>query len=299
MKAKITGENEERVGLYVDDNSGAEHWLEMEFDGEIKYHECEAYPDKASNRTTEGNEHNNQARRFSKWHVYRERGYNTLDPSNNPDSILAALIAIARLDESEFTDYFGDIERQIESHYDGSTVNLPFDNADEDDVIVYRKDVYVTPDPTDFDPPVLEQYLGRFQGDSDSQAVPSKDTLNRDTFDALDFEIEAISDMHYLHTDGLGNEQTKRGTEPLDREPNATIELVPFDPDEIDSFHHYVVSHLAYQIRDCFLRMGLKPPVAFRQTGWGKYRSFHEQKFCPQYENYWNAEADIQSWEPK
>jgi hypothetical protein len=299
MKAVITGENEERAGVNLRDNNDVEHIIEMEFDGEIKYHECEAYDDKAANRAPDENEYSEQTRRYAKWHVYRERGYDTLAAGNNPDQILAALIAIARLSQGGFAEHFGDLQRQVESHYDGSSVDLPFPNADPDDVLVYRKDVYVQPDPTEFEPPVLEQYLGHFEGDSDSPVIPSKDALNWSEFDRLNFEIEAVSEMHYLHMDGPGSEQTKRGSDPLDRDPDATIELVPFDPAEIDSFHHYVVSHLAYQIRDCFLMMGVKPPVAFQQAGWGKYRAFHRQKFRPQYENYWDATAEIDSWEPK
>ncbi|WP_363463287.1 hypothetical protein [Halogeometricum borinquense] len=271
----------------------------MFHDGEITYHDQDGYLHKAAKRSDAGNEHVNQARRYAKWHVYREQGYNTVPPAENPDRILAALIAIARLPEDSFNDYFSDLQAQIESHYDGSEVELPFPDADPDDVLVYRKDVYVQPDPTEFEPPVLDQYLGHFEGESDSPVMPSKETLDSTEFDVLNFGIEAVSDMHYLHMDGPGSEQTKRSTDPLDRKPDATIELVPFDPAEIDSFHHYVVSHLAYQIRDCFLLMGVTPPVAFRKQGWGKYRAFHRQKFRPQYENYWDATADIQSWEPK
>jgi len=299
MYAEIKKETDGGFGLLVTDNGSVEHKIGVCYDGTIDGHLQDGYPDKAAERTTENNEYVNQARRFAKWHVYRERGYDTLPPGDNPDRILAALIAIARMDESTFDSQFGDLQRQITSHYDGSTVDLPFEDADPDDMIVYRKDVYVTPDPTTFDPPVADQYLGQFEGESDSPAVSSNDTLTREAFADLDFDIEAVSGMHYLHTDGLGTEQTERGADPLDRDPDATIELVPFDPAEIDAFHHYAVSHLAYQIRDCFLRMGLKPPVAFRKSGWGKYRAFHEQKFSPQYENYWDAEETIQSWQPK
>ncbi|WP_026190378.1 hypothetical protein [Halomicrobium katesii] len=299
MDAMITGEDEGGVGLSIIDNNDVENLISVDFDGEITYHEQDGYPDNVSKRTDAGNEHVSQARRFAKWHVYRERGYDTLDAGNNPDRILASLLALARLSEAEFDEHFGDLQRQIESHYDGSTVDLPFPDADPDDVIVYRKDVYVQPDPTGYEPPLLEQYLGHFDGESDSPVMPAKDTLDTSEFDALEAEIEAVSAMHYLHTDGLGNEQTERGEDPLERESDATIELVPFDPEEIGSFHHYVVSHLAYQIRDGFLLMGVKPPVAFRKAGWGKYRAFHRQKFKPQYENYWDATATIQSWEPK
>ncbi|MEZ3114909.1 hypothetical protein RYH80_03125 [Halobaculum sp. MBLA0147] len=298
MDSVITGEGDDIVGQSVIDNNSVEHLIDIRSDGEILAHEQKKYSDAPTERTDEENEHVNQTRRYAKWHAYRERGYDTLDSTNNPDRLLAALIALARLDETTFAEQFGDLRRQVESHYDDGPVELPFPDADPDDVLVYRKDVYVQPDPVTFEPPVLEQYLGRFAGDSDTPAVPSKDSLDPDTVDALDFQVEAVSGLHSLHVDAPGSEQTTSVDDPLDREPDARIELVPFDPAEIDSFHHYVVSHLAYQIRDCFLRMGITPPTAFRTPGWGKYRAFHEQKFRPQYENYWDATADIDSWEP-
>ncbi|MDS0260494.1 hypothetical protein NDI56_13900 [Haloarcula sp. S1CR25-12] len=222
-----------------------------------------------------------------------------MPPTSNPDRIAATLAAVVSLSESEFTELFGDLQAQIESHGDGQTVELPFDDVDPDDPLVYSKDIYLRQDPTEFDPPVLDQFLGRFEGDSDSPAIPDKETLATDTFDALDFDIEAVSGLHYIHNDGLGSDRTVRGEDPLERDPDATIELMAFDPAEIESFHHYVVSHLAYQIRDCFLLMGLKPPVGFRAQGWGKYDGFTNQKFCPQYQNYWSSEATITSWQPE
>jgi hypothetical protein len=298
MKATIGGEDEEGCGIEVVDNAGIEHWIEIKYGpSEISHHGQDGYPDEPSKRDEESHEHVNQARRYARWHVYRERGFDTLPAGSNPDRILATLLAIARLSATQFDAQFGDLRRHIESHYDGGPVELPFPDADPDDVIVYRKDVFVEPDPTTFDPPVLDQFLGRMSGDSDSPEIPSKDTLDAETFDNLDFTVEAVSDLQYLHYKD-GTEQTVTADSPLDREPDATVELLPFDPDEVDSFHHYVVSHLAFQIRDCFLRMGVEPPIAFRKTGWGMYRAFHAQKFCPQYENYWDPNTDIDSWEP-
>ncbi|ELZ18353.1 hypothetical protein C478_01805 [Natrinema thermotolerans DSM 11552] len=210
---------------------------------------------------------------------------------------MAALLGIAMLSETAFDEQFGDLEEHLQRHYDGSTVDLPFPDADPDDAIVYQKDVYLEPDPIKLEPPVLEQFLGRFEGDPDSPALDDGDIL-LDQMDDLEFEIEAVSGIHTLHNDGQGTEQTDYGEQPLDREPDVRIELMAFDPASVDSFQHYIVSHLAYQIRDRFLLMGVKPPVPFRAQGWGTYEGFQCQKFCSLYDEYWSSEATIQSWEP-
>ncbi|WP_222920475.1 hypothetical protein [Natrinema sp. SYSU A 869] len=62
----------------------------------------------------------------------------------------------------------------IHRHYNGSPVDLPFPDADPDDAIVYQKDVYL-------EPPVLEQFLGRFEGDADSPALDNSDSSTTPT----------------------------------------------------------------------------------------------------------------------
>ncbi|WP_074795680.1 hypothetical protein [Haloferax larsenii] len=298
MDGLITGENDERVGLSVIDNEDAEHLIEMEFDGTIKHHQSESYADNPALRTREECERVDQARRFARWHVYRERGYDTVPPTENPDRLLAGLLGITMLSEAEFDEYFGDLEDQLHDHYDGSSVNLPFPNADPDDAIIYQKDVYLTPDPTEFEPPVLDQYLARFDGEPDSPVTDGIRDIEPDGMNDLTFEVEAVSEMHILHNDGQGSEQVYHGDQPLDRDPDVRVELMAFDPASVDSFHQYVVSNLAYQIRDRFLLMGVKPPVAFRTQGWGSYEGFQCQKFCSLYEEYWSTEDTITSWEP-
>lgn len=298
MKAAIGDEDENGVGLRILDNNGVSHGIHVAFDGEITYHEQDGYADRGINRTREETEYGSQARRFAKWHVYRERGYETLPRRENPDSILAGLLAITHLSADRFEEYFGDVEAQLRSHYDGSSVDLPFEGVDPDDPIVYRKDLYLQPDPLTFDPPVLDQFRARFDGDSDSPVVPDAGEVAVETLEDLAFDVEAVSETHVLHTDGQGNEQVSRGEQPLEREPDARVELMAFDLDEIDSFQHYVVSNLAYQIRDRFLLLGVKPPLAFRARGWGSYDGFVAQKFCDLYEDYWSSEATISSWEP-
>jgi len=300
MQGKIVGENEDGIGVDVVDNNDITHQITIgKDDWDIIYHEQDGYPDHPAKRTDAGNEHVSQARRHAKWHVYRERGYDTVPSTENPDRILAALSALTELSEAEFIEQFSDLSAQVRSHFDGSTVDLPFKGVDPSEILVYQKDIYVQPDPTEFDPPVLDQFLSRLSGESDSAVAASKDEISLASQQALDFEIEAVSDLHYVHNDGQGTEQVDRPEPPLDREPDARVELMPVDPAEFESFQHYVVSHLAYQIRDCCLRMGEKPPVAFRSTGWGQYRAFIDQKLCPLYENYWDATAQIDSWSPE
>jgi hypothetical protein len=298
MKAVITGETDERVGVNLLDNAGAEHLVEIGFDGELLGYDPLEYPDNSLKATKEEKEHVHQTQRYTRWYVYRERGYETLPRRENPDCILAALLAVATLSESEFDEQFGDLEAQIQSHYDGSTVETPLTGVNLDGAIVYEKDLYLSPDPTDVEPSVLAQFRDRFEGESDSQAVPSSDELPLDSRESLAFELEAVSEMHHLAYDGLQLDQSTYGDRPLDRKPDATVELMPFDPDEIDSFHHYVVSHLAYQIRDYFVLSGLTPPKPFRAPGWGTFEAFMKQRYYPQYENYWDATASIDSWEP-
>ena len=299
MDAEIEGEDGEYLKIYVSDNTGAEHDLTVEIESAgIPYHKCDAYDNNPSLRTREECERVDQTRRFARWHVYRERGYDTVPPRENPDRLMAALLAINRLDESTFTDYFGELEARLASHYDGSSVELPFPEADPDDPIIYQQDVYLEPDPIEFEPPVLEQFLARFEGEPDSPLESEAAEIAIEELDSLAFDIEAVSDIHVLYNDGRGTEKVEYGADPLEREPDARLEIMAFDVTALHSFQHFVVSHLAYQIRDHFLLMGVKPPVAFRAQGWGTYEGFQCQKFCDLYEDYWSSEATVSSWEP-
>ena len=109
MNANITGENDERVGLYVTDNNDVEHWIEMEFDGEIKYHEQDGYPDDPDDRTGDGNEHVNQARRYAKYYVYQERGYDTLPWDLDYERFQTVQGTLEELSTGDIEEYFGDL----------------------------------------------------------------------------------------------------------------------------------------------------------------------------------------------
>jgi hypothetical protein len=300
MDAIVTGETDSLLGLSIVDNNDVEHIIDVHKDsGEVTGHDQDKYSEDPSTQTNTEAEYIMQARRYAKWYAYRERGYDTVSPADNPDRILAALLAVLATPEETFQSEFDDIETQIASHYDDRLeLELPFSNAEPSDVLVYQKDLYVRPDPTSFDPPVLDQYLARFPDDSDPTSILPPHNLDEEMFDKLGFEFEAISEMYTLHNDGQGNEQAEPAPAPLQRESDARVELIPFDPSEIGVFQHYVASHLLFQIRDCFLWMGQIPPKLFRLQGHGKYRGTLIQQACEQYEKYCDPTASIDSWEP-
>ncbi|WP_226480882.1 hypothetical protein [Natrinema amylolyticum] len=292
MESTIVNENDEGIAVDATDNNDILHELSLEKGSwKIVYHQQDGYADDPTLRTKEETEHGNQARWLAKWHVYRERGYDTLTPYENPDRILATILALLELPDVMIDHYFGDLQAKLRNHQNGSSVDLPFDDADPDDIIVYRKDVWLEPDPTDADPPLLEQFC--------EYVSDPLDTLEDILGDGPDpresmpnYEIEAVSDIHYLHSDGL-TRQTHWNDQPLEREPDARIELMPVDTDVFDSFQTFLASHLAHQIRDCYLLMGCEPPEPFQTRGLGKHDAMVKQQLMDMYDVYYVVNESI------
>ena len=290
MDGNITGENDERVGLYVDDNNGVEHWIEIEFDGEIKYHEQDGYSDDASKRTKNENEHNNQARRYAKYYLYEERGYDTVDNAANPDYINAVRHAIADLSAAEFKQYFGPLHQQIRSHHDDSAERLVAHppGVRAADSVVYEPDVYLGVDLEDEAIEETAKTVAEIYGLDLEAATESTVTeastqeisewkevgqhvIELSNSEAVPLEIAAVSGIHIGYPDSNGEHTVHRADDPVDRQPDATIELLPADPGSIFEFREYLDHHLRCQIRDCFAGMGLLPPEPFQTIGFGKF----------------------------
>ncbi len=233
MKAVITGENDERIGVNLLDNNGAEHGIEMEFDGEIKHHQCDEYAARARERTSEENEHNNQARRFAKYYVFAERGYDTVEHVDNPTYIDAVRRAIGDLSDAEFERYFGALHKQLQSHQE--TVERPVDlpaDVRSPDAVVYEQDIYLGIDLGD------EQVSDRVHGlanahglslenQSDVQPVSELSDSDIDRWKAVgddlvdiadregldpDLTISAVSGIHVGYPDARGKHQSRQQT---------------------------------------------------------------------------------------
>lgn len=193
-------------------------------------------------------------------------------------------MALLELPEMMVDHYFGDLRDALRRHQNGSPIDLPFEDADPDDIIVYRKDIWLESDPTAADPPVLEQFCEYV-----SEPLEKLDQILGDGPDPRqsmpDYEIEAVSDVHYLHSDGR-TKQTHRTDPPLEREPDARIELLPVDADVFDSFQTFLASHLVHQVRDCYLQMGCEPPEPFQTRGLGKHDAMVKQQLMDMYDVY-------------
>ena len=312
MDGLITGKNDERVGLSVIDNNNAEHLIEMEFDGEIKHHTCEEYANKAINRTEEENEHSNQARRFARYYVYTQRGYDTVPPAEHPVRIDAVRTAISELDLDEFETLFGDLYEQLNyeiGNRDTPAIDLP---AESTEPSIFSKNIYLGIDPlqTDLGETLAAEHglrINQSAADVDLSEV-SADELDqwceftgeftaRVIGDEVDLReaiyVDHASDLYVQYPDGPDIVAADDHLNGPDRAPDTVIELLAIDPESLEQFKTFLDHYLKCQIRDSFVEMGVHPPEPFRVLGMGRFMStwrYDNIEFYPAFHNP-NSEA--------
>lgn len=279
MDAIITGESE-RIGLSVIDNNDVEHLIEIDENGEIKYHEQDGYPDTGANRTNEESEHIKQARRYAKYYVSRERGHQTIEPREHPEWLAVVASVISQLSTDDFEAQFGDYYQQLRSHVEtdvSRVIEIP--DGDIAGLISYRQNIHLNIE--------LETVLG------ESEAQSLADSLSENTdVEAMVSELYAALEDVVISPDALTVEgvsdigalyQGRREDvviEPADQYPtpaDARLELSPTKIDDggylpLEGFQLLVVHHLLCQARDYYLGMGLEPPESLRVLGLGTYR---------------------------
>lgn len=293
MDGLITGETEELVGLSVIDNDGVEHVFDVrKSDGEITGHQQDGYPDDADKRTSEGNEHVNQARRYAKYYVFTERGYDTVNHIENPAYVDAVRRAIAGLSDAEFERYFGALYRQLRSHHDDTDRprELP-SSVRKPDAVVYEPEVYLGLEVVGEDVSDRARAVAKSYGlDGDDTAIQPVSGLEDDTLerwqafgdeladivaeDDLETEltITGVSGLHIGYPNRRGRHQVDEADSPFTHQAQARLSLLPYAPDSIEAFRDYLDHHLRCQVRDCFLKMGVVPPEPYQVVGFGKFR---------------------------
>ncbi|MFD1641716.1 hypothetical protein [Halohasta litorea] len=291
MDAEIKKETDDGFGVLVNDNNGAAHKIGVCYNGEIDGHLCDAYADKPINRTSDENEHNEQARRYAKYYVYRERGYDTVDHIDNPDYIEAVRQAIRSLSDERFEQLFGPLYTQLQSHHKdvGRPIDLPA-RVQKPDAVVYKLELYLGVDIADSGLTDQARSLAEAHGldyetgttTQTGAVVGENERQNWAEFgehltdltdpDDIELELSAVSGIHVGYPNSRGEHEVQWADRPLDREPDARLELMPTDPGPIDDFGQYLDYHLRCQVRDCVVGMGLLPPEPYRVLGFGKFR---------------------------
>lgn len=327
MDAIITGETEKLIGLSVVDNNEVEHIVDVnKADGSIPGHQQDGYPDDPSKRTPAGNEHVKQARRFAQFFVYRKRGYDTLPAGRNPDRIEVVRRSLDRLDSDAFEALFGEFHQQFASHYDdielvieppidigvdisGGSSTLKqigkgglkslFSNSDDGN-LYYRQTIYLG-----LNASVAATLIENTDRDIDIDETAEVESLGAELWKIASqqeidvtelFTIDDVGGLHALYEKGVTEQETDHD-EPFDRAFDARLELSPVPPESLDKFKDYLVYHLACQIRDCYLTMGIAPPAQYRTTGPGFVDSLRRYVIDDVYQPYQDPDAEITDWQ--
>jgi len=293
MKAQIKKETDTGFGVLVTDNSSIEHKIGVQFDGHVDGHLSDGYPDNPDKRTKAGNEHVNQARRFAKYWVYRQRGYDTLDGWQNPDRITLAATALMALDQPTVDSSLGDLDKQLQSLY--SDIDPPVEIPDGVDPTsaVYLYDLYLGMDDEDIS--AYADFIGDLSVDEltdlSNAEVESLPSHTEGLF------IESTAGPHIKwDTTGDGQYRTAWADQPVDRDPDARIELLAFEPDSIIELKRQAVRNLLCQVRDCYLTMGIAPPEQFRLLGHGRHDASTWYVHNELYGAYYDPDAEVDIW---
>lgn len=308
MQGEIIDNEDEWIGVKVIDNNAVEHKIAVELEGGIRGHAQDGYPDDSTKRTGDGNQHVDQARRFAKYYVQQERGYQTVAPSDHPDAINAVRLTIKDLSESEFAEQFGDLHQQLRSHHTNvdPVVELP-NVVTNTDIVVYRQQLSLGVDP--FETELAEEArtlaadrdlssddISKPLTDLSKQAISAWETFTDEFADLVATQEADLADGTYIETvsplevrypqQGHLETVADAGGGSTALQPHTTLELLPYDPGELSKFKEFLDYHLRCQIRDCFIGMGLHPPEEFRVLGYGKFiyaRRYGQYEMYPEY----------------
>ena len=312
MDAAITGETEELVGVSVFDNDEKEHIFDIRKNGgEITGHQQNSYPDDPSKRTSHEDEMVAQARRYAQLHVYNETDYDTLVPHRNPDRLAAVLMTVYNMDNEAIEDQFWELYRQLRSHHDDSVlrpVQLEDDVAEGQ--AIYKQKLYLDADIEDvrgasdefaeeigvLTEEILDSMDNLLSASVETIVQTVQGESSEHDLEVPSYDIEAVSDLYYLYHRRDGPMKTVERADPLEREPDAILEIPQVTIETLDEFKSFLVRHLVCQIRDVYLGSGIEPPGPYRVIGTGLHKYTLKYKHFDMYPKYYDVEAGISGY---
>jgi len=308
MKGVIEGDDDDHVKIYVTDNVETEHDITLKKEtGEIEYLEQDGYPE-LTKRSNEQDIRIEQAMEYARYYVQRERGYPTFEPRLTPEWLAHVLGAVFALDFEEFTDYFGEYAHQYHSSLRPNIDPIVEVPEDAGVGIVFRADVFLGLDfqdylatPEEFDP------LDHVEGITDDyDLVTALAEMVTERLDAGAEPVEEVSAVDVLYqTKGPGGavdeETVGERSHTQDRPADAQLQMTPpqttLETDlSTEIIQGLVLHHLTCQVRDAYLRLGLKPPAPFRLLGQGLYEQTIRYQHTDIYEPYHLTDADIEGY---
>ncbi|WP_245547785.1 hypothetical protein [Halovivax ruber] len=282
----------------------------MSFDGEITYHEQDAYPTSATKQTADESVRLRQAQEYARYMVQRELGYQTLQPRLTPEWLPYALGSVFGLSFDAFEDRFGHYAQQYHSAL-RPTIDPVIELPDEDAPvggITYRADVFLGLDFEAYlDDPAAASPVDAVAGITDAYAlyeVLSEELSDRITDDAAAIKEVSALDLQYQRRASDGRvEEPVVGERSYTSEgpPDAQLQMTP-PQTSIEStltteiIQGLVCHHLQCQVRDAYLRLGLEPPEPFRVLGQGLAEQTMHYQHADCYPEYHLTDADIEGY---
>ena len=217
------------------------------------------------------------------------------------------------LSPSTFESLFGDLYQQFRSDFNSgieSVRDLPNDVADPE-LVVYQRELYLSVDPdsvdfgetmrtmadehgVDLTAPAVDTSTAAWRQFGQAAAETATDS-DGSLLSAM--ELTAVSGLHLVYPDTSGAEQRAAAETPLERDPDARIELPSVDVDSLERFQEFLAFHLRCQVRDLFIGMGVEPPEAFRVRGPGKYASTMRYRLLDMYDEYYHLDdQSLNGW---
>ncbi|EMA29311.1 hypothetical protein C446_17399 [Halobiforma nitratireducens JCM 10879] len=290
----------------------------MLYNGEISGHLQSGYPDDPSKRSQEEHEWVNQTRRFAKFYVYRQQGYETVDPLSNPDRIATAAMAIANLPPDTFEAHFGEFYQQLRHDAGEAAPVVEVPDLPPTTVPRVEQDIYLGLEETDtaailerlIDDGTLEAVVNAAMEESEDgglvnrirQTVADQEIDMTDTAAAVsEGVIEAVGPVTIRWANGADDEEVAQSVARTlpDRDPQARPQMFgrAYQFDDLEDLRQSLVRHLCCQVRDCYITMGIAPPEDVRIQGPGFYDHLGWYSNHDFYQNYHDPEASITDWQ--
>lgn len=232
MKAEIAGVKEgSSIGVRIFDQNEHEHRITVNWDGSVRVHETDDYPNDPADRTQEEQAIMGQVEARAKYHAQQEfPEADILHPLWDPAHLDRGVDALVNYELGEFWEEFREYYEALQDPY--AFIEADRSKVPSPSFRVHKTFTLTDDNRVDEVEPVTVYY----------------DLDGEEAFDGpgiQEFENRILLNMPRMEFD----------------------DDFAFE----DEFHEIVLRHLLAQIRDVYLNMGMEPPEEYAVDGFGKF----------------------------